>query len=147
MKKRNLLRASGILVILAVLGLLSACDNFIPYEPGLKGGRLILDKYTISDGDPVRVTVVISSKKNESYYLLKWGHNEAGDASDITVTIDKACSSGGTPTIVTSPADVPETTTYIFTLSDTSTSYEDLFIEVLKDDDYDPIDYCEVTIY
>jgi hypothetical protein len=71
MKKRNLLRTSGILVILAVLGLLSTCDNFIPHNPE-PGGSLTFDfdtdepfELTKGTGGIFTVTVKITGKINE----------------------------------------------------------------------------------
>jgi hypothetical protein len=135
MKKRNLLRASGIMVVLAVLGFLSACDNFIPYED-FKEGHLILSKNTISEDDPLSVTVAISSKiKDRPSLSLEW--------DPVTgVHVTQICEFGGTPTPETSPVEVTETTTYIFK---TTISGGTLII-IVKNEGGDVVEKRDVTI-
>jgi len=82
MKKRNLLRASGILVILAVLGFLSACDNFIPHNPE-PGGSLIFDididgplVLNTGTGGIFTVKVIISNKIEDEQ--ITWSLEPSG---------------------------------------------------------------------
>jgi len=125
MKKRNTLPVSGVLVIFAVLGLLSACENFFPYEPG--GGRLLLDKDTLNvgEGEDLIVTVIISSKIKGDGYTLRWFLFDSADDPITGVTVTYIDGSDYTGDVIN------ERTTLIFTVTDESAAT--LIIELLKD--------------
>jgi len=132
MKKRNTLRALGVLVIFAVLGLHSACENFSPYEP--EGGRLLLDKDTLAVDEPLMVTVIISSKiKDKDAYDLRFSPDDHVNVVDAT---DLSPFASGEPVL--------QTTTFIFTVDEANTDTS-LTIEIWKND-VEITDRCEVAM-
>jgi len=113
MKKRNTLRALGALVIFTVLGLLSACESFSPYEP--KGGRIEFFEADENDDGPFITVIVIKSSKLPDYSIV-W------TPETVTATTDNGIPFGN-------DGPIRSTTTLIFT----GPGIDDLFI-TLKDD-------------
>ena len=150
MKKRNILRASGALLIFAVLGLLSACKNFFTYEP--EGARFSSELVTISmhKSEPpkkVNITVFKSSKKINDIYVVTWEFDRSGVAKVIVSPEDGD--------------DLPETdfsysikrkTNLIFTVSAIEIDAVPVTLSILiydsdpSDPDASILDMCEVII-
>ena len=127
MKKQNILRASGALLIIAVLALLSACEVFTSYEPVarfLSVGMTDENVYTVT---------VLKSSKSKTHYSLSWDIEE-GTVSVKTEYGDE-CTSG---------INILNTTTYTFTVTDV-TSDTCLFIDIRNDDTDDVIDSITLT--
>jgi len=129
MKKRNTLRALGVLVIFAVLGILSACENYKPYEFKDGGYLSLKDNETFAMGIPFDVKVFIP-KKDDSEYIVEW---ILSGETDPTITVKRKIVINGKieeeEFINKSP--ISEATTLTFTVTGNSDEYE-LYIEVSR---------------
>ena len=133
MKKQKKLRASGALVIFAVLFLLSACGVFTPYDPPVTAHFLINDydtiQLTITEGSKeINVTLIKSSKIQDLH--VKW---EFEDPDTRMANISIKTENG---TELSSPWSIQRTTNFILTLTPLHTgSINYFYIEVYNDDD------------
>ena len=147
MKKRNILRASGALLIFAVLGLFSACDVFTLYEPVGRFSSLDKDRISLSVNgeEEITVTVYISSKIEEPYIVV-WVFSDAGIAkvSKVTRNDEEVYTEANS----FSQVNINQTTetTLIFTVKGVSTGNTKLTLVVRKEDVNEQTDKCEVSI-
>ena len=144
MKKQNILRASGVLVIFAVLGLLSACNSFTPFDP--EGVSLSPDKDTISAklDTPGKVKVsVFKSSKTQDAYIVKWDVWDP-EPADCNITVKVRPEDGDD--IPTDTYPVMRKTNLIFTVSAEQVGTATLFIKVYYDDEDYVLDYCSIPI-
>jgi hypothetical protein len=131
------------LLIFAVLGLLSACDNFTPYEP--VGVRLSLEEDTLIVDYPFKVTVLISSKTKDSF-VVTWNFY-GSDGSVLPETKCQVTTDSGET--FADRQVITKTTTLTFTVSEVAsetTIPTKLIIQVLNEHTVECADRREVTI-